>query len=114
MPEWWQVLAAVAGTVASWRWVLRPIRRAYAALVRLVDQLRDVSSTQQALAEMAGALTQYAVATLTRLDDHDEQLAALADRCGNLSDLLLEMVSDVHDLNRQQRKEHHDRPQTTD
>lgn len=112
MPHWAQALLTAAGTIAAWRWVVRPTRHAWAELRGLLRQIRDSSGGVQLLAgelhKLAGAVAHWVVRNEDRLSEHEDQLASLASRLDNLADLLVEVAADVARIQRSLAQE--DRP----
>src|SRR4051794_23958596 len=83
MPHWLQAVLAVAGALASWRWLLRPTRRAWRELLQLLRQIRDASGGVQKLAREIEALSGAVVNLVTQImhqqKDHESRLADLGD-----------------------------------
>lgn len=101
MPHWLQISLSVAGALAGWRWVIRPLRRAYKALMQLLAQIRDASGGVNKLAlelhGLAGAVTVFAFRNSERLDKVEVQLAVIEQL---VTDQGLELVDALADIRR--------------
>lgn len=97
MPHWLQAVVAVAGVLASWRWVLQPLRRGYRELLQLLRQIRDASGGVQQLAlevqALAGAVTHFVIA-------NQERLSALESRQADVTELVIDALADLSRLQR--------------
>jgi methyl-accepting chemotaxis protein len=99
MPHWLQILLSVAGAVAAWRWVLRPLRRAWRELLQLLRQIRDASGGVQRLARemeaLSGALVNFVTQILSRQDEHHERLNDASERLNDISELYVDLAATV-------------------
>jgi HAMP domain-containing protein len=103
MQHWLQAVVAVAGALASWRWVLRPIARGYRELLGLLKQIRDASGGVQHLAlevqALAGAVTHFVIA-------NQERLTALESRQADVTEILVDALADLARLQRTVAEHH--------
>lgn len=110
MPTWLQITLSVAGALASWRWVVRPLRRTWRELLIVLRQIRDASGGVQRLAlemhALSGSVVQLSRRILERQEANEERLDAMSELYVDLSAAVarnkgrldrLEGVNDDHD-----------------
>ena len=109
MPHWLQLTAAVAGVLASWRWVIRPARRTFGEVIRLLRRINTSSDGVRTLAEenraLAGAVVNLSVAIG---DDLAAQRAAINDLRTQLESttrMVVDLDADVRRLQRAKGRE---------
>jgi hypothetical protein len=89
MPHWLEAAISVVGALAGWRWIIRPVRRTWRELLRLLRQIRDASGGVQRLAlqmqVLSGSVVQLSHRILERQQANEERLDAMSELYVDLS-----------------------------
>ena len=104
LPGWANAVVAVAGLIASWRWVVKPLRRYGKEAMSILREIRDSAAERRALArtqhELAGAMVQLAVMMEQQHNDTARRVEHNTERLNDLSELVVELAADFrrHEL----------------
>lgn len=104
MPHWVTALVSVVGALAGWRWLVRPVRKAYAALMLLLRQIRDagggVAKLTREVQSLSGALVQLATVVVEEQQQLREDTRNLTERHTEMLQLVIDLDAAVHRLSR--------------